>query len=69
MRSEDFLQQLDIMAKDPRFSRLSILDLQNILTAIELCDLGFGSGNQVCESLNHVLRDEWPVGSPGRRTP
>ena len=69
VRSEDFLRQLDIMAKDPRFSRLSILDLQNILTAIELCDLGFGSGNQVCEGLNQVLRDEWPIGSPGRRTP
>ena len=46
------LAALDIMAKDPRFSRLSILDLQNILTAIELCDLGFGSGKQVCEGLN-----------------
>lgn len=67
MHSEDFLQQLDIMAEDPRFSHLSILDLQNILTAIELCDLGFGSGDQICESLNNVLRDEWPAGSLGRR--
>jgi hypothetical protein len=68
VRLEDFFRQLDIMAKDPRFSRLSVLDLQNILTAIELCDLGFGSGDQVCEDLNNVLRDEWPAGSPGRRT-
>ena len=68
VRSEDFLRELDSMAKDPRFSRLSVLDLQNILTAIELCGLGFGAGEQVCEDLNSVLHDEWPAGSPGRRT-
>ena len=62
MGSEYFLRQLDILVKDPRFSRLSILDLQNILTAIELCDLGFGSGTKVSASLNEVLRDEWPDG-------
>ena len=66
MGSEDFLQQLEIMAKDPRFSHLSALDLQDILTAIELCDLGFGSAQKVCQGLNEVLRDEWPDG--GRRT-
>ncbi len=67
VRSEDFLRQLDIMAKDPRFSHLSALDLQNILAAIELCDLGFGSGERVRESLNRVLCDEWPAGSHSRR--
>ena len=67
VRSEDFLRQLDILAKDPRFSRLSVLDLQNILIAIELCDLGFGSAQKVCQGLNEALRDEWPDG--GRRTP
>jgi len=58
VRSEDFLRQLEIMAKDPRFSHLSALDLQNILTAIELCDLGFGSAQRVCQGLvrNFFLR-------------
>jgi len=71
MRSEDLLQQLDILAGDPRFSALSALDLQNLLTAIELCGLGFGSGSQLGEHLDRLLRDEWPnhSSSQGRAVP
>ena len=61
MRFEDFLRQLDTLAKDQRFSKLSALDLQNILTAIELCDVGFGSGARVSGRLDQILRDEWPT--------
>jgi hypothetical protein len=60
MSSENFLGQLNTLATDGRFSVVSALDLRNILTAIELCELGFGSGAKVTEGLNQLLRDEWP---------
>jgi hypothetical protein len=61
MRSEDLVRQLETLAKDGRFRAVSALDLENILAAIELCELGFGSGAKVTESLNQLLREEWPT--------
>jgi hypothetical protein len=61
MCSEQMLRQLEGMAADPRFRAMSTLDLQNILTAIELCDLGFSRGPKVAEVLNFLLADEWPA--------
>ncbi len=64
MYSEQLLQQLDYLAKDRRFPELSALDLENILTAIELCGVGFGCGPKVTEGLNQLLRDDWPSRQP-----
>jgi hypothetical protein len=64
MCSEQMLRQLESMAADPRFRAMSRLDLQNILTAIELCGLGFSRGLEVAQDLNLLLTDEWPVEPP-----
>jgi len=61
MCSEQMLRQLEGMARDPRFRAMSELDLQNILTAIELCGVGFSCGSKVAEDLNLLLTDEWPA--------
>jgi len=61
MCSEQLLRQLESMARDPRFRAMSTLDLQNILTAIELCGLGFSRGSEVAEDLNLLLTNEWPA--------
>ena len=61
MCSEKVLRQLAIMVADSRFSAMSALDLQNIITAIELCGLGFSRGPKVAEDLNRLLTDEWPA--------
>jgi hypothetical protein len=61
MCSEQMLRQLEGMARDPRFRAMSMQDLQNILTAIDLCGLGFSRGPKVVEDLNLLLADEWPV--------
>ena len=61
MCSEQMLRQLENLATDPRFRAMSTLDLQNILTAIELCGLGFSRGPKVAEDLNRLLADEWPA--------
>jgi hypothetical protein len=61
MYSEQLLRQLESLAADPRFRAMSTLDLQNILTAIELCGLGFSRGPKVAEDLNLLLADEWPA--------
>jgi hypothetical protein len=49
-----------ILAADSRFSKMSALDLQNILSAIELCSLGFSRDPKLAEDLNRILTDEWP---------
>ena len=64
MCSEQMLRQLEGMARDPRFRAMSELDLQNILTAIELCGVGFLRGPKVAEDLNYLLADEWPTKRP-----
>jgi hypothetical protein len=61
MYSEQLLRQLESLAADPRFRAMSTLDLQNILTAIELCGLGFSRGPKVAEDLDLLLADEWPA--------
>ena len=61
MCSEQMLRQLEGMARDPRFRAMSMQDLQNILTAIDLCGLGFRRGSKVAEDLNLLLTDEWPA--------
>jgi len=63
MSSGQVLKRLDELAKDSRFSAMSALDLQNILSAIELCSLSFSRGPRVAEKLNRILKDEWPGGS------
>ena len=65
MCSEQMLRQLEGMTRDPRFRAMSKLDLQNILTAIELCGLGFSRGVEVAEDLpmngrKDVLRTQSP---------
>ena len=61
MSSEQVLRQLNILAADSRSRAMSALDLQNILTAIELCSLGFSGGPKLAEGLNHLLTDGWPA--------
>ena len=61
MCSEQMLRHLETMAVDPRFRSMSTLDLQNILTAIDLCGIGFNRGQIVAEDVNLLLADEWPA--------
>jgi hypothetical protein len=58
MGSEDALRKLNILAAESRFSALSALDVQNILTAIELGGLGFGLGSKLTEHLNRLVNDK-----------
>jgi hypothetical protein len=60
MSSGQVLRQLEGIARDPRFRAMSMQDFQNILTAIDLCGLGFRRGSKVAEDLNLLLTDEWP---------
>jgi hypothetical protein len=56
------LRHLESLALDPRLGTMSRLDLQNILTAIELCGTGFNHGKMVAEDLKLLLAEEWPTG-------
>lgn len=64
MCSDKMLRQLEGMARGPRFRAMSVQDLQNILTAIDLCGVGFSRGLKVAEDLNLLLADEWPARQP-----
>ena len=61
MSSGQVLRQLEGIARNPRFRAMSMQDFQNILTAIDLCGLGFRCGSKVAEDLNLLLTDEWPA--------
>ena len=61
MFPEQMLQQLETMTADPRFRAMTTRDLQNILTAIELCGLGFNHGSKVAEDLNFLIANDWPA--------
>jgi hypothetical protein len=61
MCSEQLLRHLEDLVVDSRFRAMSALDLQNILTAIDLCGIGFNRGTKVAEDLNLLLADEWPA--------
>jgi hypothetical protein len=61
MCSEQMLRHLESLALDPRLRTMTQLDLQNILTAIELCGIGFNHGKMVAQDLNLLLADEWPT--------
>jgi hypothetical protein len=62
MCSEQMPRNLESLALDPRLRTVSRLDLQNILTAIDLCGIGFNHGKMVAEDLNLLLAEEWPRG-------
>lgn len=64
MSSGQVLRQLEGMARDRRFRAMSMQDLQDILTAIDLCGVGFLRGPKVAEDLNYLLADEWPTRRP-----
>lgn len=65
MSSGQVLRQVESMVRDPRIRAMSMQDIQNILTAIDVCGLGFSRGAKVAEDLDLLLAAEWP---PRRRT-
>jgi hypothetical protein len=68
MSSGQVLRQVESMVRDPRIRAISMQDIQNILTAIDVCALGFNRGAKVAEDLDLLLAAEWPPRRPTQKS-
>jgi hypothetical protein len=66
MDRENLMRQIIVFAADPLFCALSELDVQKMLTAVDLCGISFGAGSKLAEDLNYLLSDDWPVNKINR---